>query len=246
MVKLEEDIVVIFVEPEHEGNIGSLARSMKNFGLKRLMLVNPKTRLGEHVKMMAAGAVDVVNNVSIFGSLDEAVKDLDVVVGTTAVYAKKPSNVRRTTIFPEEFASKVKNTSGCRIGIVFGRESSGLTNSELELCDFVVTIPASQEYPVLNVATAASIIFYEVYKNVVLEDKASYIPAASRDVREKVIQYFTSLMDETNLQDHKKRLALQSFKSVISRSFLSVKEAYCILTVFHRLQQLIKILKSKT
>ncbi|MCX8176184.1 MAG: RNA methyltransferase, partial [Candidatus Bathyarchaeota archaeon] len=201
---------------------------------------------GEYVKIMAANAVDVVNNASIFRSLDEAVKDLDVVVGTTAIYAKKPSNIRRTTIFPEEFASKVKNISNCKIGVVFGRESSGLTNSELELCDFSVTIPASQEYPVLNVATAAAIIFYEVYKNIVLEDKVSYIPVASKDDREKVIRYFTAIMDETNLQDHKKRLALQSFKSIISRSFLSVKEAYCILTVFHRLHQLIKILKSKT
>lgn len=245
MLSLEEDLVIIFVEPEHEGNIGSLARAMKNFGLKRLRLVNPKTRLGDYAKMMAADAVDVLGRALTFRSLDEAIRDLDIVVGTTAIYAKKPSNIRRTTIFPEEFASKIKNLSNCKIGIVFGRESSGLTNSELDLCDFTVTIPANQEYPVLNVAIAAAIIFYEIHKNTTLEGRVSYTPTASKDIREKIIQYFNVLMDETNLQNHKKRLALKSFRSIISRSFLSVKEAYYILTVFHRLHQLIKILKSK-
>lgn len=71
------------------------------------------------------------------------------------------------------------------------------------------------------------------------------IDKEGKDIREKIIQYFNVLMDETNLQNHKKRLALKSFRSIISRSFLSVKEAYYILTVFHRLHQLIKILKSK-
>ena len=91
-----------------------------------------------------------------------AAKNVDVVVGTSSVAAKSSSNVSRVAITPKQLAERIVSAKGT-VAIVFGRESSGLTNQELEACDFIVTIPASQDYNVLNVATAASIIFYEIF-----------------------------------------------------------------------------------
>ncbi|MFH0748332.1 MAG: TrmH family RNA methyltransferase [Candidatus Bathyarchaeota archaeon] len=87
------EISVVLVEPEHEGNIGSVARLMKNFGLTRLWLVNPKAKLGEETVALASHARDVLDHARIFNNLDETLNGIDFAVGTTSIRAKRSSNI---------------------------------------------------------------------------------------------------------------------------------------------------------
>jgi tRNA/rRNA methyltransferase len=220
---------VILLEPEKAGNIGSIARSMKNFGLGDLWIVNPKAMLDGDATAYAMRGLRILESARIIPNLDEALKDVDVVVGTSAVAAKSSSNLSRVAITPKQLADRVASTKGT-VAIVFGRESSGLTNQELEACDFMVTIPASRDYNVLNVATAASIIFYEIF----LKTTVGTLELASLSSKRRLLVQFDQLTKECDTQSHKRRLAQRAFRNVISRSFISKREASLLVGVFRK------------
>jgi len=154
---------VILVEPEKEGNIGAIARSMKNFGLTDLWIVSPKTPIQDEAYRYAKGGRAILEKAKVVQNLSEALQEIERTVGTTAIVSRSTRNLLRTAIDPARLASRLAETSG-RVALVFGRESSGLTNAELQKCNIIVNIPASEAYNVLNVATAASIVFYELFK----------------------------------------------------------------------------------
>ncbi len=144
-------VAVVLVEPESPGNIGSVARVMKNFGFKELVLVNP-CKITEEAFKMARHGEDILKNAKIFHKLERAIEPYQVKIATTG----KTRNF--VTIRPEEIP---KYESMC---IVFGRESSGLTNEEISMCDLVVQIPANPDYPVLNISHAVAIILYTLFE----------------------------------------------------------------------------------
>jgi len=160
--KLEDNISVVFVEPETPGNIGFIARTMKNFGLKKLILINP-CELDEEAYLYAMHATDILENSITFKSLNDMLDKLpvDFLVGTTGIPGGS-YKLERLPLRPEQFA-KALNTNA-KIAILFGREGNGLTNEEILECDIIVSIPTSQEYPIMNVSHAAAIIFYEIFK----------------------------------------------------------------------------------
>lgn len=218
------------MEPEHEGNVGSIARLMKNFGLSELWLVNPKVRIGEEARAFASHARNILENAVTVESLDEAFSDVGCVVGTTSILAKHSSNIMRTAITPQEFADTVWAVKG-RVALLFGRESTGLSNKELAKCDLVVTIQSSPEYKTLNVALASAIIFYELWK-ARLTSRRGYVEEASREYRERLLMLFSQMCQRANLPAHKERLAREAFKNVISRAFISKREATLLMGVF--------------
>jgi tRNA C32,U32 (ribose-2'-O)-methylase TrmJ len=113
---------------------------------------------------------------------------------------------------------------------VLGRESSGLNNQEVDECDFMVTIPASKEYNVLNLATAASIIFYELF-----EQKASTgLEISSLAAKRRLLIQFDHLTTLSSIQAHKQRLAQRAFRNVISRSMISRREASLLIGLFRK------------
>lgn len=219
---------VVLLEPEKPGNIGAIARSMKNFGLSNLWIVNPKARIDGDARAYAMRGLRILESARIIPTIDEALKDADVVVGTSSVAARSSSNVSRVAITPKQLAERVTGTKGT-IAIVFGRESSGLTNQELEACDFMVTIPASHDYNVLNVATAASIIFYEIFHKT-----TGPLELASQSSKRRLLVQFDQLTKECDIQSHKRRLTQRAFRNVISRSFISKREASLLVGVFRK------------
>ncbi len=153
---------VVLVEPHYAGNIGSIARLMKNFGLKELYLVNPlEYHLSEEAISRAMHGRDILEGAKLVNSLDEAIADMELVVGTTGNYHEK--RVSRTPISPEKLSEILP--SHRRVAILFGREPSGLHNHELEKCNVVVTIPTSEEYSSLNISHAAAILFYTIFRH---------------------------------------------------------------------------------
>ena len=221
---------IILVEPEKAGNIGAVARAMKNFDLTNLWIVNPKTTLSIEAKAFAMHGYDILAKARTVKTLRQALKGLDLVAGTSAVAATSRSNLLRVPITPAQLAAKIRACKG-NVGIMFGRESSGLSNREVEACDFLVTIPASWTYNVLNLASAASIIFYELFQK---RSKRSGLLLTSRVVKVRMQSQFDLLVKLSGVQQHKRKLAQRAFRNVLSRSFISAREASLLLGVLRR------------
>lgn len=128
-------------------------------GLSRLVLVSPRQFPAEEATARASGADDVLADAQVVGSLDEAIAGCTLVCGTTA----RDRSIEWPTSSPREFAGQLVSESGAGdIAVVFGRESGGLTNSELDRCHVRVAIPANELYPSLNLACAAQVLAYEL------------------------------------------------------------------------------------
>lgn len=220
------------MEPETGGNVGSVARSMKNFQLNDLWIVKPKTPINDEAMAFAMGGLDILKSAKIVGTFKKALKGVDLVVGTSSVAATSTSNLSRISIKPFELAEKVQGIKGT-IALVFGRESSGLSNLEVEACDFMVTIPANRKYNVLNMATAASIIFYEIFHQRI---RRRSFELASRPAMERLLKQFDILLRLSNMARHRRKLTQRAFRNVISRSLVSKREASLLLGLFRKLQ----------
>ena len=148
------------VETTHPGNIGGAARAMKNMGLTELVLVNPHDFPSDEAVYRAAGAGDVVKAARLMGTLEEALSDCHLVIGASARERRIPWPM----LDPEQCGSKVVHAvdSGQKTGLLFGRESRGLKNEELQKCQFHVNIPTGDAYSSLNLAMAVQIICYEI------------------------------------------------------------------------------------
>ena len=221
---------VILLEPESAGNIGSVARSMKNFGQDDLWIINPKTPIDIQARALAMHGFDVLSSAKIMLGLEKALTGIDIVVGTTAVTARSSTNVVRTAATPKELAFALSSTRG-NVALVFGRESSGLTNQEIERCDLLVTIPASHTYNVLNLSTAVSIILYEIFQQ---ERRGNELPLATSAARQKLLEQFERLVNLSGTHVHKRKLAIRAFRNVTSRSFLSRREASPLIGVLRK------------
>lgn len=218
------------VEPEKAGNIGAVARAMKNFAMSDLWIVNSKTPLTMEARAFAMHGYDVLRKAKKVKSLKAALRGLDLVVGTSAIVASSRSNITRVPITPAELADRIATSEG-NVGIVFGRESSGLSNDEIEHCDLIVTIPANRSYNILNIASAASIIFYELFRPKATRPGP---PLASVTVKSRLLHEFAKLVAQGGVQVHKRRLARRSFRNIISRSFITRREASLLVGVFRR------------
>jgi TrmH family RNA methyltransferase len=155
---------IVMVETTHPGNIGAAARAMKNMGQRNLYLVKPKIYPSAEVTARAAGADDILARAVVCNSLQDAIQDCSLVVATTARTRTIPWPVST----PRECAAEIINaTTSGQVAIVFGRESSGLNNEELELCNTAMQIPTDPDFSSLNVASAIQIICYELLQTII-------------------------------------------------------------------------------
>ena len=150
---------IVLVEPTHPGNIGAAARAMKAMGLDRLSLVAPRRFPSAEATARAAGADDVLHAARVVESLDDALAGCGFVLGTTA----RSRRIEWPVIDAREGASRaVDQASRTPVAVVFGRESAGLANAELDRCHALVRIPVAAHFSSLNVAAAVQILAYEI------------------------------------------------------------------------------------
>ncbi|MFU1552706.1 tRNA (cytosine(32)/uridine(32)-2'-O)-methyltransferase TrmJ [Aeromonas sp. A04] len=154
-----DQIRIVLVNTSHTGNMGSAARAMKTMGLTQLVLVDPQALPDDNAMALAAGASDVLANARIVSTLDEAIADCGLVIGTSA----RSRTLSWPMLDPRE-AGKKAVVEGVKhpVALVFGRERTGLTNDELQKCHYHVAIAANPEYSSLNLAMAVQTICYEV------------------------------------------------------------------------------------
>jgi tRNA (cytidine32/uridine32-2'-O)-methyltransferase len=153
-------IRIVLVGTQHPGNIGSAARALKTMGLARLVLVDPEKFPHVEANALAAGADDVLAAAPVHASLADAIADCRLVLGCTA----RSRRVALPEQPPREAAMRAleKAGQGDEVALVFGRERTGLTNEELQLCHGAVHIPANPEYSSLNIAAAVQVLAYEL------------------------------------------------------------------------------------
>lgn len=162
MTKLNLDnIIIVASQPMFSGNIGSVARAMANMGLARLRVVAPQADLGsEDALKMACDGRGVLETAQRFATLREAVADVPLVVGTT----RRVGVVRQHVMTPRTLAERITDLSQtARIAVVFGNEGSGLSNEEIAVCQWLVTIPTDAGYKSLNLSQAVMVVAYELF-----------------------------------------------------------------------------------
>ncbi len=152
-------IRIVLVETSHPGNIGATARAMMTMGLQRLTLVNPKRFPHAQAVARASGALSILEQAHVVPDLATAIADCELVVGTSARSRDFPWPV----FSPRQFAEKMQQDDvGKQCAVIFGRERSGLTNDECNLCHYLVQIPTVQNFSSLNIAQAVQLICYEL------------------------------------------------------------------------------------
>ncbi|MBE0363115.1 tRNA (cytidine32/uridine32-2'-O)-methyltransferase [Pseudoalteromonas ulvae UL12] len=155
---LLNEVRIVLVNTSHTGNIGSAARAMKTMGIDKLYLVDPVNQIDSHASALAAGATDVLGNAVVVDTLAEAIADCSLVIGTSA----RSRTLSWPMVEPRECGEKLINeAANGPVALVFGRENSGLTNEELQMCHYHVCIPANPEYSSLNLAMAVQTLCYE-------------------------------------------------------------------------------------
>lgn len=149
----------VLVGTQHPGNIGAAARAMKTMGLVRMALVAPERPLDEAAYRRSAGAEEVMGDAPVFATLAEAVSDCTLVLGCTA----RSRRVQLEELLPAEAAGRAieRAQRGEEVALVFGRERTGLTNEELQLCHIAVHIPSDPSFSSLNLAAAVQVLAYE-------------------------------------------------------------------------------------
>jgi len=244
---------ILLIKPETIGNIGSIARLMKNFGFKKLILINPlvkKERIhGHEAQGYAMHGKDVLFSSKIleFKDPDSYILNLknflikfDLIIGTTAS-GTRYTNLRRLAIFPHDLKFPTSRHP-LKIAIMFGRESRGLTNTEIGLADIILRIPTSNDYPALNLSHACGIILYEIFKKIhVLEIGRGEKPVllATREDREKLYSFIQDVTELLKIRTHKKGNVLFAFKNMMERAFISKKEASLMFGFFSKIKKII-------
>ena len=155
-----ESVRVVLVNTSHPGNIGGVARAMKNMGQRELVLVAPRSFPDEQAVWRAAGAADILESAQVVETLAEAVADCHFIVGTSA----RGRRIPWPTLDPRACAGQVleRRSKGQRVALVFGREDRGLTNEELQICNLHLHIPSHEDYTSLNLAMAVQVVCYEL------------------------------------------------------------------------------------
>jgi len=234
---MSEVFHVILVEPRYDGNIGSVARVMKNFGFTRLALVKPP-EIGPEGRRNSMHARDIMEKARVYKSFDEAAADFDFLVGTTAKVAGD-GNKLRTPVFPEELRNAAESKG--RIGLLFGREDCGLLNEELERCDMQVTIPANPEYPTLNLAMSVGIVLYELSREINRQKaKKKKFRVLSGKQKEVMLGFYDNVVDAIYDQEFENTLAKKTFRQLTGRAFISGRESKTLTGLLRRAGERLK------
>lgn len=236
------NISVVLVAPEHPNNIGSVARAMNNMGFFDLRLVNPCPYLtgGEDgAKTLAVHSQFILENAKIYSTLKEALIDKQIIIGTTT----RPRGHHKELSSCWQLDSFLSNLSDAtQIAFVFGRETSGLTNLEIDLCNHLISIPTFGENSSLNLSQAVVILLYETSKTINKSNKnnISSEPLASSNHIEKLKDnLFFILKNIGYIKEGNTNKRLNIFSKLISDKKFTEKEVDIIQGVINKIKKLI-------
>jgi tRNA/rRNA methyltransferase len=236
-----DNIAIVLVRPQYAGNIGSVARAMKNMGLKRLLLVSPEQdHLSAEARMMATSARDVLEKAAVFPSSEDALKGFRWIAGTSA---RKGRN-RGPFIHPREICSELLgHARSIPVAILFGPEDKGLTNEELAPCHALVSMPTHEGLRSLNLAQAVMVFGYELFvSNLALSEKGTEVSAHGVKLAEfKKVEGMYAHLEELLLkigfldENNPKRI-MHTLRRIFGRAGLSDRDVAILRGIFRQLE----------
>ncbi len=201
MVPMKTNIRIVLVNTSHPGNIGAVARAMKNMCLERLYLVEPNDFPSAEATSRSSGADDLLAQAVVCSTLEEALAGCHFVAGTSA----RSRSIAWPVMAPRECAARLVEESVVGdVALVFGREDSGLTNEELERCHYLVHIPSNPNYSSLNLGAAVQVLAYELMMAAPLvKSSAEETPRelATADEMESFFQHLEQTLVELEFLD---------------------------------------------
>jgi tRNA/rRNA methyltransferase len=241
-----DNIRIVLVSPKVAGNIGWSVRGMKNMGLSRLVMVNPVQYKVEEVRPFAFRAEDILGQARIVCSLQEALQEVELAIGTTRRFGKQ----RRPCYYLRDAAPKIVSTArNNTVAVVFGSEECGLSNEEIALCDTILTIPEETDYPSLNLSHAVTIVCYELY---LAEHSESLTPLLNLATREQVEGMFEHVRrtlaglgyDKSGGRDLLENIML-SLRRLLGRAGLETHDINAIRGICRRIETIADVLRDR-
>lgn len=226
------NITVVLVESKYQINLGYIARTMKNFGLSKIYLLNPKCKFnGSNAIKYSKHAHELLENAIIINDL-ENIKSKNFMIGTTGIWTKTSQsffNVNNLDKVNKDIRkNKIKN-----ICLLIGRDSTGLTKEELKSCDMSIFISANKKYPILNISHALAIILYELTKqDIEKEYNFKDLYANQKQVQNSIDLFYNFIKDIKHIRN-KKTIAMV-FNHILKRSNPSKNELNALNIVFHK------------
>ena len=267
-VNMANMINIVLIQPEHPGNVGAVARVMANFGFDKLILVEPlcDKDSSEAIKR-AKHALPILKKAKVVKK--EYLDKFDYLIGTTAKLGTD-YNIPRSPITPKQLAEKLsgtENVSGMdakkvfgmnlkkrsgininkisgintkKVALIFGREGIGLTNDEINACDFIVSIPSFKKYPTLNISHACAILFYELFQALGEKEtktNAMITPANEKD-KEVMMMRINQVLDKLEFTTpEKKKTQKIVWKRIIGKSMMTKREAFAAIGFFRKIYE---------
>ena len=232
------NIYFILVRPQIGENIGSVARAIKNFNIKNLRIVNPRCGWpNQKAIATSVGAKDILQSAKIYNSIEKSIGDLDLIFASTSRIRK----VNKKIISISNFYKKIKGK--LKIGILFGSESSGLSNDEVNYADYLVKIPTNKKFSSLNLSHSSIIFCYVLFqhfsnKKVVYKSNYKSLVATKSEVNKFLTFIINGLDKKGFLQpDHKRKSMIRNIHNIFHRIKLSEQEIRILLGIFSTLNE---------
>ncbi len=237
---------IVLVEPSSCGNIGSVARVMKNTGLTNLTLVNVSDWDTPETRALGHGAGDVLDNVIVYPNLSSAIADCTWIVGTTNRSGKKRNVIHEPSTMIKEFGNRKSSHS---IAAVFGREKDGLSQDELQLCNFLVGFPAAVTYPSYNLSHAVLLLTYQYFlftTKIASDIKQEKCEIANHSERENLLETIIKALEAIDFKHYNgdKKHFLRPMRRFFNKFDLTNQDVNVVLKICNQVIHFAKRFKS--
>jgi len=229
----------ILCRPQLGENIGSAARALKNFNIPNLRIVKPRC-VWPNQKAIATsvGAKNILHSTKLYESIEESIGDLDIVFASTS----RSRKVNKKIISITDFVKKIKKNQ--KIGILFGPESSGLTNDEVNCADYLVKIPTNKNFSSLNLSHSLILFCFQLFQffsNKKFKFVSGYKSSkATKSEVNKFLSFIIRGLDNKGFlqPDHKRKSMIRNIHNIFHRLNLSDQEIRILLGIFTTLNGL--------
>jgi TrmH family RNA methyltransferase len=231
-MKEERNVRIVLVRPRDPRNVGAACRAMRCMGITSLAIVPDGIVDPTQARTLAHYASDVLENARVYPDLRSAVEDAVLIAGTTR---RRGKNRKYFSLFPEQLAERIAAIGEGTIAVLFGNEETGLTDEELALCHLAVTIPASPEFPSLNLSHAVQVVCYEIFRARTRGKLTPFAPIPAREVDSLVSVITRSLKAIGFFRVVGPDSMGVFFRDILGRAGLSVNEAKRLGVVFRKI-----------
>ncbi len=229
----------ILVRPQLGENIGACARSLKNFGFSKLLIVSPKQSWpNKKAKITSVGAYDIIKKAKIYKNAQDSIKDFNIIISLSA--RKRDINKKHISI--NQFLKIIKSKKNTKFGLMFGPEASGLSNDDLSLSNFVLQIPTSKKFKSLNLSHSLTVICYEIFKSLNInkfDKNIKNIKISSKSKISSLVLYLRKLLEKKGffIPSEKKHSMLMNINNLIYRMEPNDKEVRILASIISSLSK---------